>query len=149
MRPEDAVCAWTLFDAQDQILGRLAASIAHRLRGKHRPDFTPSTCLGDHVVVVNAAGLRTTGNKMEQKVYYRHSGYPGSIKQRTLGQAMDLAPEEVLRMAVKGMLPRSRLGRAMLRKLRVYAGAEHPHAAQNPQVVAVAAGATGVESNRG
>lgn len=117
-------------DADGLILGRLAADIAFRLRGKHRPDFTPSTCMGDYVVVINAASIRTTGNKEEQKVYYRHSGYPGGLKQQTLKEMRARSPEKVLQLAVKGMLPHNRLGRAMMRKLRIYKGQEHPHQAQ-------------------
>lgn len=132
VRPQDAGCAWFVIDAGGKVLGRLATLIAHRLRGKHRADFTPSTDLGDHIVVINAAGMQFTGRKQEQKVYYRHSGYPGGIKSRTLRKQMELNPEQVLRQAVKGMLPRSRLGRAMLRKLRIYNGADHPHTAQQP-----------------
>ena len=135
LSPQDADCAWTLFDARGRVLGRLAAEIAYRLRGKHRPDFTPSTCMGDHIVVINADELCVTGNKATDKIYYRHSGYPGGIKSRTYDEAMQRSSEKVLRAAVKGMLPRNRLGRVMLRKLRIYPGSEHPHLAQQPQPV--------------
>lgn len=137
VRPQDAQCAWTLVDADGKVLGRLASKIAHRLRGKHRPDFTPSTALGDHIVVINVAGIQVTGRKLEQKIYYRHTGYPGGIKSRTLQEQMDLNPEQVLRKAVKGMLPRGPLGRVMLRKLRIYNGAEHPHSAQLPVLLEI------------
>ncbi|MGI9345474.1 MAG: 50S ribosomal protein L13 [Gammaproteobacteria bacterium] len=133
VRPEDIDCSWALFDAQDCILGRLAARIAYQLRGKHRADFTPSTCMGDHIVVVNVEKLAVTGRKLDDKIYYRYTGYPGGIKQKNLRKALEDAPEQVLRKAVKGMLPRNRLGRAMLRKLHIYSGNEHPHAAQKPQ----------------
>lgn len=136
-RPQDANCAWTLIDADGKVLGRLATTIAHRLRGKHRADFTPSVALGDHVVVVNVAGIQVTGNKMDQKTYHRYTGYPGGLKSRTLRKQMQLDPEKVLRKAVKGMLPRGPLGRVMLSRLRIYNGSEHPHAAQLPVALEV------------
>ncbi len=126
---------WLLVDATDKTLGRLASEIARRLRGKHKPEFTPHVDTGDHVVVVNAEKVRVTGNKLTQKIYYRHSGYVGNMKQLTLEQQLEKAPERVIQTAVKGMLPRNPLGRAMFRKLRVYAGSEHPHTAQQPRSV--------------
>jgi large subunit ribosomal protein L13 len=132
-KPQDIQRDWYVVDAQDKILGRLATSIATRLRGKHKPEFAPHADNGDFVVVVNADKIRVTGNKLVDKKYYRHSGYPGGIKETALKDVLDRHPERVITMAVKGMLPRNRLGRALLKKLKVYAGAEHPHAAQNPQ----------------
>jgi large subunit ribosomal protein L13 len=124
---------WYVVDAEGQTLGRLATRIADTLRGKRKPEYTPHVDTGDFVVVVNAEKIAVTGDKRESKRYYRHSGYPGGIRSRTLGEMLDRRPEEVIRRAVKGMLPRNRLGRAQLRKLKVYAGPEHPHAAQQPQ----------------
>jgi large subunit ribosomal protein L13 len=124
-----------LFDADGATLGRLATQIADALRGKLKPEYTPHCDTGDFVVVVNASKVRVTGNKLQQKRYYRHSGYPGGIRSRTLAEMMDRRPEEVIRKAVKGMLPRNRLARQQLSKLKVYAGSEHPHAAQGPKEV--------------
>jgi large subunit ribosomal protein L13 len=124
---------WTIVDAEGQVLGRLASQVATRLRGKHRPDFTPHLDTGDFVVVVNAAKIRVTGAKMDNKMYYRYSGYPGGLKETNLRVMLEKKPEEVIFHAVKGMLPKNRLGRKMLKKLRVYGGAEHPHAAQQPE----------------
>jgi large subunit ribosomal protein L13 len=124
---------WYVVDAEGQTLGRLATRIADTLRGKRKPEYTPHVDTGDFVVVVNAEKIAVTGDKRESKRYYRHSGYPGGIRSRTLGEMLDRRPEEVIRRAVKGMLPRNRLGRAQLRKLKVYAGPQHPHAAQQPQ----------------
>jgi large subunit ribosomal protein L13 len=124
---------WYVVDAEGQTLGRLATRIADTLRGKRKPEYTPHVDTGDFVVVVNAEKIAVTGDKRESKRYYRHSGYPGRIRSRTLGEMLDRTPEEVIRRAVKGMLPRNRLARAQLRKLKVYAGPEHPHAAQQPQ----------------
>jgi large subunit ribosomal protein L13 len=132
-KPHDIQRDWLVVDAQDKILGRLASAIATRLRGKHKPEFTPHADNGDFIVVVNAEKIRVTGNKMVEKVYYRHSGYPGGIKETALKDVLAKHPERVITMAVKGMLPRNRLGRALLKKLKVYAGPEHPHAAQQPQ----------------
>jgi large subunit ribosomal protein L13 len=123
---------WWLIDAEGQTLGRLATRIALVLRGKHRPQYTPHLDMGDYVVVVNAAKIGVTGNKLDQKMYYRHSGYPGGLREMTLAQLMRRRPERVIRLAVRGMLPRHRLGRALLKKLKIYAGPEHPHAAQGP-----------------
>jgi large subunit ribosomal protein L13 len=124
---------WYVVDAEGQTLGRLATRIADTLRGKRKPEYTPHIDTGDFVVVVNAEKIAVTGDKRESKRYYRHSGYPGGIRSRTLGEMLDRTPDEVIRRAVKGMLPRNRLGRAQLRKLKVYAGPEHPHAAQQPE----------------
>ena len=124
---------WYLVDAEGKTLGRLATQIATILRGKNKPDFTPHIDTGDFVVVINAEKVHVTGNKREQKTYWRHSGYPGGIRSRTLNEMLERQPEEVLRKAVKGMLPRNKLGRAQLTKLKVYAGTEHPHAAQQPK----------------
>jgi large subunit ribosomal protein L13 len=124
---------WLLVDAADKTLGRLATQIADVLRGKRKPEYTPHIDTGDFVVVVNAEKIRVTGNKLQAKQYYRHSGYPGGLRTRTLQEMLDRRPEEVIRLAVKGMLPRNRLGRAQLRKLKVYAGPDHPHEAQQPK----------------
>ena len=123
---------WVVIDASGQTLGRLATQIADTLRGKRKPEYTPHCDVGDFVIVVNAERVSVTGRKMEDKRYYRHSGYPGGLRSRTLREQLDRQPTEVIRSAVKGMLPRTRLGRAQLRKLRVYAGPEHPHVAQAP-----------------
>lgn len=133
--PETRNREWVVVDAEGQTLGRLATQIADALRGKRKPEYTPHIDTGDFVVVVNAEKIRVSGNKMTEKVYYRHTGYPGGLRSRTLEEQLDRRPEEVIRTAVKGMLPRTRLGRAQLRKLKVYAGAEHPHKAQNPRVL--------------
>jgi large subunit ribosomal protein L13 len=126
---------WYVIDAQDKILGRMAAEIARRLRGKHKPEFAPHIDTGDFIVVVNAKKVKVTGQKLEKKKYYRHTGYPGGLKETTLARMMESKPEEVIRHAVKGMLPKNRLGRAMLKKLKVYAGPDHPHQAQQPQAL--------------
>jgi large subunit ribosomal protein L13 len=126
---------WLLFDADGVVLGRLATAVADALRGKRKPEYTPHCDTGDFVVVVNAAKVRVTGNKLADKRYYRHSGYPGGLRSRTLAEMLERRPEEVIRKAVKGMLPRNRLGRQQLRKLKVYAGPEHPHEAQRPDAV--------------
>jgi large subunit ribosomal protein L13 len=123
---------WLVVDATGQTLGRLATQIATTLRGKHKPEYTPHVDTGDFVIVVNAEKVWVTGNKRADKRYYRHSGYPGGIKERTLQEMLDRRPEEVIRHAVKGMLPRNRLGRKQLTKLKVYAGPDHPHVAQKP-----------------
>ncbi|CAN5548554.1 50S ribosomal protein L13 [soil metagenome] len=131
--PENRQRDWYVVDAEGQTLGRIATRIADVIRGKHKPDFTPHCDTGDFVVVINAEKVAVTGNKREAKIYYRHSGYPGGLKQRTLNEMLELQPEEVLRKAVRGMLPRNKLGRAQLLKLKVYAGTEHPHQAQQPR----------------
>ena len=128
---------WLVVDATGKTLGRLATQIADALRGKCKPAYTPHIDTGDFVVVVNAEKVAVTGNKREQKRYYRHSGYPGGLRSRTLDDMLERRPEEVVRLAVKGMLPRTRLGRAQLRKLKVYAGPDHPHAAQKPEPMEV------------
>lgn len=124
---------WYVVDAKDKTLGRLASAIAMRLRGKHKPEFTPHVDTGDFIVVINAAQVRVTGNKLKDKVYYRHTGYIGNLKSTPLEKLMATHPERAITTAVKGMLPKNRLGAAMLKKLRVYAGAEHDHVAQQPQ----------------
>ena len=126
---------WYLVDASGKTLGRLAAELAHRLRGKHKPVYTPHVDTGDYLVVVNAEKIAVTGKKLQDKMYHRFTGYIGNLKSETLAQALERHPERVLEIAVKGMLPKGPLGRAMYRKLKVYAGAEHPHAAQQPQVL--------------
>jgi large subunit ribosomal protein L13 len=128
---------WYLVDAAGKTLGRLATELARRLRGKHKPIYTPHVDTGDYVVVVNAAQVKVTGNKRTDKVYYRHSGYPGGLKSITFEKLIQKAPERVIQIAVKGMLPKGPLGRAMFRKLKVYAGAEHPHASQQPKPLQV------------
>lgn len=132
-KPTDRERNWLIVDATGQTLGRLATQIADALRGKNKPTYTPHIDTGDFVVVVNAEKISVTGNKLAQKQYYRHSGYPGGLRSRTLSEMLERRPEEVLRIAVKGMLPRNRLARKQLTKLKIYAGAEHPHAAQQPQ----------------
>ena len=126
---------WYLVDADGQNLGRLSTQIADLLRGKRKPTYTPHVDTGDFVVVINAEKISVTGNKRAEKRYYRHSGYPGGLKSRTLAEMLDRRPEEVLRIAVKGMLPRNRLARRQITKLKVYAGPDHPHAAQQPQTL--------------
>ena len=126
---------WFLVDASDKTLGRLASEIAHRLRGKHKAEYTPHVDTGDYIVVINAEKVRVTGAKRTDKMYHRHTGYPGGLKSMSFEKMIDKAPERVIQGAVKGMLPRNPLGRAMFRKLKVYAGTEHPHAAQQPQVL--------------
>ena len=132
-KPGEIERHWYVVDAEGQTLGRLATQIADTLRGKRKPTYTPHTDVGDFVVVINAEKIGVTGDKRNQKRYWRHSGYPGGIRSRTLGEMLDRRPEEVLRKAVKGMLPRNRLGRAQLLKLKIYAGPEHPHEAQSPK----------------
>jgi large subunit ribosomal protein L13 len=132
MNKETAENNWYVIDAEGKTLGRMAAEIAHRLRGKHKPEYTPHVDTGDYIVVVNAEKVSVTGKKTTDKLYHRHSGYPGGLKTRTFNEMVEKAPEDIITLAVKGMMPRTPLGRAMLRKLKVYAGAEHPHGAQNP-----------------
>ncbi|WP_022852057.1 50S ribosomal protein L13 [Limisalsivibrio acetivorans] len=124
---------WFIVDAEGEILGRLASKVATVLMGKHKPEYTPSVDTGDFVVIVNAEKFTVTGNKMKTKKYYRHSGYLGGIKERTLSEMLEKKPEEAIRLAVKRMLPKTKLGNAMLKKLKVYSGSEHPHEAQQPQ----------------
>ena len=134
-RPQDVQHDWYLVDADGKTLGRLATEIARRLRGKHKAIYTPHVDTGDYIVVVNAEKVRVTGQKETDKIYYRHSGYPGGIKATPLNRLRQAHPERILANAVKGMMPRNRLGRAMLRKLKVYAGPAHPHGAQQPQTL--------------
>jgi large subunit ribosomal protein L13 len=136
-KPETVVQDWYLVDATDKVLGRLATQIATRLRGKHKPEYTPHVDTGDHIVIVNAAKIRVTGDKINQKKYYRHSGYPGGIKETALSDELENNPERVIERAVKGMLPKNSLGRAMFRKLRVYAGPDHTHQAQQPKALEI------------
>ncbi len=136
--PADRQRSWHVVDAEGQTLGRLATQIADVLRGKRKPEYTPHCDTGDFVVVVNAKKIRVTGNKLADKRYYRHSGYPGGLRSRTLAEMLERRPEEVIRKAVKGMLPRNRLARQQLTKLKVYAGPEHPHKAQKPARLEVA-----------
>ena len=134
-KPANVRHDWFVVDANDKVLGRLAAEIARRLRGKHKPEYTPHVDTGDFIVVVNAAKLRVTGDKSKQKMYYRHSGYPGGIYESTFEKLHGRFPERVLEIAVKGMLPKGPLGYAMYKKLKVYPGAEHPHTAQQPKAL--------------
>ncbi|MFT6101960.1 MAG: large subunit ribosomal protein L13 [Granulosicoccus sp.] len=131
--PETVKRDWYVIDADGKTLGRMATEIATRLRGKHKPEYTPHVDTGDYIVVVNAEKVRVTGNKAKNKLYYRHTGYIGGIKSLSFEKMIQKAPERPIEMAVKGMLPKGPLGRAMYRKLKVYAGTEHPHAAQLPQ----------------
>jgi len=123
---------WCVVDATDKTLGRLATELAHRLRGKHKPEFTPNMDTGDHMVVINAEKIKVTGKKLDDKMYHRYTGYIGNLKSINLGKLLDTHPERAIQYAVKGMLPKNPLGRAMYRKLHVYAGPEHPHEAQQP-----------------
>lgn len=132
-KPHNIERNWLIVDAKDQRLGRLATRIADSLRGKNKPTYTANIDTGDFVVVINAEKIAVTGKKMEDKIYYRHTGYPGGLKQRTLSEMLAKKPEEVLRLAVKGMMPKNRLARAQLKKLKIYTGPEHPHEAQNPE----------------
>ena len=132
-KPGEITREWYLVDAEGKTLGRLATQIADTLRGKRKPQFTPHVDTGDFVVVVNAEKIQVTGNKLDQKRYYRHSGYPGGLKSRTLREQLDRRPTEVLRIAVKGMLPKNRLARQQITKLKIYAGPEHPHGPQSPK----------------
>lgn len=132
-KPESVKRDWYIVDADGKTLGRLSTEIARRLRGKHKPEYTPHVDTGDYIVVVNAEKIRVTGNKSKDKMYYRHTGYIGGIKSISFDKLIDHAPERVIQTAVKGMLPKGPLGRAMFKKLKVYAGTEHPHAAQQPQ----------------
>lgn len=134
-KPAEVKRDWYLVDATDKTLGRLASEIAKRLRGKHKPIYTPHVDTGDYIVVVNAEKVRVTGNKLEQKLQYSYTGYVGNLKSRSLGKLLATHPERVIETAVKGMLPKNSLGRTMFRKLKVYAGSEHKHTAQQPQVL--------------
>lgn len=134
-RPDDIERRWWLVDAQGMTLGRLASKVAPILRGKHKPCFTPHLDTGDYVIIINADKIHVTGKRLDQKKYYRHSGYPGGLKTKTLRELMSRFPTRPLKLAIKGMLPKGPLGRKMLTKLKVYAGAEHPHQAQQPQIL--------------
>jgi large subunit ribosomal protein L13 len=134
-KSETVVHDWLLVDAADKTLGRIASAIAHRLRGKHKPECTPHVDTGDYVIVVNAERVRVTGRKAKDKMYHRHTGYPGGIKSISFEKLIQQAPERALEHAIKGMLPKGPLGRAMYRKLKIYAGDIHPHAAQQPRAV--------------
>lgn len=136
-KPTDIVRAWHVVDAEDLVLGRLCTEVARLLRGKHKPYFAPHLDTGDHVVVVNSAKVIMTAGKAEKTLKYRHSGFPGGLSQATMSDLMDKRPNEVIRKTVKGMLPKGALGAQMLRKLKVYEGAEHPHQAQNPQPLTI------------
>ena len=131
-KPSDVIHDWYVVDAADKTLGRLASEIAHRLRGKHKAEYTPHVDTGDYIVVVNAEKIRVTGNKATGKIYHHHTGYPGGLKSISFEKLIDKAPERVIQGAVKGMLPKNPLGRAMCKKLKVYAGTEQPHTAQQP-----------------
>ncbi|MCF6282049.1 MAG: 50S ribosomal protein L13 [Candidatus Polarisedimenticolaceae bacterium] len=132
-KPAEVRREWLLVNAEDKTLGRLATEIARRLRGKHKPEYTPHVDTGDYIVVVNAEKIRVTGNKMKDKIYHHHTGYVGNLKSISLEKLLQKAPERVIQSAVKGMLPKNPLGRAMFKKLRVYAGPEHEHQAQQPK----------------
>ena len=134
-KPHEVEQKWLLVDAEGQTLGRMATAIATRLRGKHKAEYTPHVDTGDFVVVINADKVTVTGNKAKDKIYYSHSGFPGGLKSISFEKLLGKAPERVIKLAVKGMLPRNSLGRAMFKKLKVYAGAEHPHTAQQPESV--------------
>lgn len=132
-KPETVKRDWYVVDATDKVLGRLAAEVAHRLRGKHKAEYTPHVDTGDYIVIINAEKIAVTGNKETDKVYHHHTGYPGGLKSITLQKLRAKAPQQIIETAVKGMLPKNPLGRAMFRKLKVYAGPEHAHAAQQPK----------------
>ena len=134
---KDIERSWFVVDAEGKVLGRLASEIATRLRGKHKPNFSPHMDVGDFIVVVNADKVKLTGNKLDGKSYYRHSGYIGGIREMTAREVLEKKPTELLRMAVKGMLSKNSLGRSQLKKLKVYTGSEHPHAAQQPEVLEI------------
>ena len=134
-KPHEVKRDWFVVDASDKVLGRLAAEVALRLRGKHKPEYTPHVDTGDYIVVINAEKIAVTGNKLQDKKYHRFTGYVGNLKTETLGQALDAHPERVIEIGVKGMLPKNPLGRAMFKKLKVYKGSEHPHTAQQPQAL--------------
>jgi large subunit ribosomal protein L13 len=134
-KPGSVEQSWYVVDASGRTLGRMASAIASRLRGKHKPEFTPHTDTGDFIVVVNAGKVRVTGNKAKAKIYHHHTGYPGGLKSISFEKLIEKAPEQAIELAVKGMLPKNPLGRAMARKLKVYSGSEHPHAAQQPKAL--------------
>lgn len=132
-KPDEIKREWFVVDAEGKTLGRLASEVARILRGKHKPNYSPSLDVGDYVIVVNAEKIRVTGRKLDQKIYYRHSGYPGGLKQIRLRDLLARHPTRVIEHAVRGMLPKNRLGRRMFKKLKVYAGPDHPHHAQRPK----------------
>ena len=134
-KQSDIEQSWILVDAKDKTLGRLASALASRLRGKHRPEFTLNADLGDYIVVINANKINVTGDKLNQKKYFKHSGYPGGIKSKSLDKVIKNSPEDAIRMAVKGMLPKNKLGKKMLTKLKIYKDNDHPHQAQNPNTL--------------
>ena len=134
-KQSDIQQSWILVDAKDRTLGRLASALASRLRGKHRPEYTPNADLGDYIVVINANKINVSGDKLNQKKYFKHSGYPGGIKSKSLNKVIENSPEDAIRMAVKGMLPKNKLGKKMLTKLKIYKDNEHPHQAQNPNTL--------------
>ena len=134
-KPAEVTREWFLIDAEGKTLGRLASEVARRLRGKHKPEFTPHVDTGDYIVIVNAEKIRVSGNKLQQKIYYKHTGYVGHLRETTLEKMLQTKPVKVIELAVKGMLPKNALGRDMLRKLKVYSGPEHAHAAQQPKVL--------------
>jgi large subunit ribosomal protein L13 len=136
-KPESVERDWYVVDATDKTLGRLATEVARRLRGKHKPIYTPHVDTGDYIVVINAEKIKVTGRKTTDKVYYHHTGFPGGIKGITFEKLIIKKPQQVIELAVKGMLPRNSLGRTMMRKLKIYAGSEHPHAAQQPKELAL------------
>lgn len=136
-KPGEVQQEWYVVDATDKILGRLSTEIARMLRGKHKPEYTPHVDVGDFIIVINAEKVKVTGRKLDQKLYYRHTGYPGGLKSITLRRQLEKFPERVIEAAVKGMLPRGPLGRQMFKKLKVYAGPDHPHEAQQPEPLAL------------
>ncbi len=139
-KPSEVEAKWWIIDAEDLVLGRLAVIVADRLRGKHKPMYTPNIDCGDHIVIINAEKVHLTGNKRADKTYYRHTGYPGGIKSRTAGEILEGdQSDRVIRKAVERMVPKTKMGRAQLRKLKVYAGADNPHEAQQPEIIDVAA----------
>lgn len=135
VKPSEVKRKWYVVDAEGKTLGRLASEIALRLRGKHKPQYTPHVDTGDGIIVINAEKVRVTGNKRQGKIYYRHTGYPGGLRTRTFDEMINRVPEKVIEIAVKGMLPKNTLGRDMFRKLKVYVGSEHSHAAQAPEML--------------
>jgi large subunit ribosomal protein L13 len=136
-KPQDIQRDWFVIDAEGKTLGRLSTEVASRLKGKHKAIFTPNADTGDYIVIINAEKVRVTGSKESQKMYHRHTGYPGGLKSMSLAKMRAYAPERIIEFAVKGMLPRNPLGRSMLSKLKVYAGPEHPHTAQQPKVLEI------------
>ena len=129
---------WYVIDGEGKILGRMATEIARVLRGKHKPTFTPNQDAGDFVIVINARGVKLTGAKLQDKIYYRHTEFPGGIRERTAAEMLQIKPEELIRLAVRGMLPKNRLSRKLVTKLKIYAGPEHPHSAQKPEPLTIA-----------